>query len=155
STVSLGASKIVTVAISSGTGSLVGSTTPDIGTGASNGVVNFTDLRIDTAGTKQLTASASGLTSAVSSNFTVIKGNQTITFGALANKTYGDAPFALGATASSGLTVSYSILSGPATVAGSTLTITGAGNVSVQAAQAGDSNWNSATSVTQSFTVAK
>jgi hypothetical protein len=74
-------------------------------------------LRIDSAGTnKQLTASASGLTSAVSSVFTVVKKDQTITFGALARKTYGDAPFTVSATASSGLPVSFSIVSGPATI---------------------------------------
>ena len=35
---------------------------------------------------------------------------QTITFGPLADKVFGDAPFALSATASSGLPVSFSIV---------------------------------------------
>src|SRR5262249_10597117 len=42
--------------------------------------------------------------------------SQTITFGPLTNQTYGNSPFALTATASSGLAVSYVISSGPATV---------------------------------------
>src|SRR6185503_7851031 len=58
--------------LSAGTGPLLGITTLDIGTNAGNGFVSFTDLEIDAAGTnKQLTATASGLSNAVSSVFTV------------------------------------------------------------------------------------
>ena len=71
STVGLPANLDVNVTLSSGTGTLQGTTTQDIGTAAGNGSVAFTDLRIDTAGSKQLTVSASGLTSATSSTFTV------------------------------------------------------------------------------------
>ncbi len=156
STVGLGASQNVTVSLSSGTGPLMGTTTLDIGTSAGNGLISFADLRIDSAGTdKQLTASATGMSSATSSVFTVAKANQTITFGALAGKTYGDAPFTVGATASSGLPVSFSIVSGPAMVSGNTVTLLGAGAVAVRASQSGDANWNAATSVDQSFVVAK
>ena len=70
----------------------------------------------------------------------VLKANQTITFGALARKTYGDAPFGVSATASSGLAVGFSIVSGPATLIGTTVTITGAGTVTVRASQAGNGN---------------
>lgn len=80
---------------------------------------------------------------------------QTITFTQPADKTYGDAPFALNATSSSSLPVSFAITSGPATVSGSTLTITGAGTVSVTADQAGNTGYNPAQSVTRTFTVAK
>lgn len=80
---------------------------------------------------------------------------QTITFGALADKTFGDAAFAVSATASSGLPVSFSIVSGPATVSGSKVTLTGAGTVTVSANQAGNANYNPATPVTRSFTVNK
>ena len=81
--------------------------------------------------------------------------DQTITFAALANQTYGVAPFTVGATASSGLPVSFAILSGPATVSGDTLTVTGAGTVVVAALQAGNGNYYPAPAVDQSFTVAK
>src|SRR6185436_15964948 len=57
--------------------------------------------------------------------------------------------------ASSGLPVSFSIVSGPATIFGNSVTITGAGIVTVRASQSGDANWNAATSVDQSFSVAK
>ena len=82
------------------------------------------------------------------------KTSQTITFGALANKTVGDAPFTVSATANSGLAPTYSIVSGPATISGSTVTITGAGTVVVRAAQAGNGNYDAAPEVDQSFTVA-
>ncbi|MGZ5569280.1 MAG: beta strand repeat-containing protein, partial [Limisphaerales bacterium] len=72
SAVGLPSSLNVSVALTSGAGALQGTTTQDIGTAAGNGTVTFTNLRIDVAGTdKQLTASASGLTSASSSVFTV------------------------------------------------------------------------------------
>ena len=82
------------------------------------------------------------------------KTSQTITFGALANKTVGDAPFTVSATANSGLAPTYSIVSGPATISGSTVTITGAGTVVVRAAQAGNGNYDAAPEVDRSFTVA-
>src|SRR5205085_2895196 len=72
STVGLGASKLVTVTLSAGTGTLQGTATLDIGTGAGNGTVSYTNLRIDTAGSgKVLTASASGLSSVDSNAFSV------------------------------------------------------------------------------------
>jgi len=53
------------------------------------------------------------------------KGAQTITFAALGSQTYGAGPVTLEASASSGLAVSFSVVAGPATVAGSTLTLAG------------------------------
>ena len=79
--------------------------------------------------------------------------SQTITFANPGTQTYGAAPIALGATASSGLMVSYSVISGSAAVVGNTLTITGACAVTVQASQAGDDNYNPAPPVPQTFTV--
>jgi hypothetical protein len=82
----------------------------------------------------------------------VTKGTQTITFDAIADKTYGDPAFALAATASSGLAVSYSA-SGSCSESGGTLTITGVGSCSVTASQAGDSRWLAAAPVTRSFDI--
>jgi uncharacterized protein (DUF1800 family)/sugar lactone lactonase YvrE len=79
--------------------------------------------------------------------------SQTINFPAVPAQTYGAAPIALNATASSGLTVNYAVTSGPATVVGNVLTITGAGPVTVQASQAGNTNYAAATPVSQTFTV--
>lgn len=80
--------------------------------------------------------------------------NQTIDFPVIANKLATDAPFLISATATSGLPVSFSIVSGPATVAGNTVTLTGtAGTVIVRATQLGDANWNPAAPVDRNFTV--
>ena len=78
STLGLGASLNLTVNLTTGSGLLQGTTTPDIGTAAGNGSAVFTDLRIDSTGTnKQLTATASGLTNVVSGTFTVNPGAAT------------------------------------------------------------------------------
>src|SRR5437667_450292 len=83
-----------------------------------------------------------------------VKANQTITFGTLADKSVTDAPFAVTATASSGLAVTFSIVSGPATISGSTVTLTGAtGTVTVRASQAGNGTYNAAADVDRSFAV--
>jgi hypothetical protein len=77
---------------------------------------------------------------------------QTITFAALPNVVLGTAPFTLKATATSGLAVSFAV-TGPATLSGSTLTLTGGGLVSVTATQAGNATYAAAPPVTRSFTV--
>ncbi len=80
--------------------------------------------------------------------------NQTITFNAIPNKVTTDAPFTVSATATSGLPVSFSIVSGPATIAGNTITLGGTtGTVTVRASQSGNTSWNAATPVERSFTV--
>ncbi|HPW63493.1 MAG TPA: MBG domain-containing protein, partial [Cyclobacteriaceae bacterium] len=85
-----------------------------------------------------------------------IKLNQTITFNALADKTYGETSFLLNATASSGLPVSYAS-SNPlvATISGSTVTIIGAGSTVITASQTGDPTYNAALDETQTLTVTK
>jgi fibronectin-binding autotransporter adhesin len=143
----------VTLALTSGFGALQGTTSLDIGTGAGNGTVAFSNLEIDSAGSKQLTASAGGLASAVSASFSVAQGSQTITFGSLANQIYGVAPFVVSASASSGLPVIFSVVSGPASVTSSNVTITGTGTVTLSASQPGNTNYLAATPVNQSFTV--
>jgi hypothetical protein len=84
---------------------------------------------------------------------TVNKANQTITLGHLGTHTYGDPPITLSATVSSGLPVSFSLLSGPATLVGNILTITGSGTIKISASQTGDANYNAAPSVIKPFTV--
>jgi hypothetical protein len=85
-------------------------------------------------------------------SFAVAMAAQTITFGPLADKTFGDADFGLTATASSGLAVTYAA-SGTCTVSGSTVHIVGAGPCSITASQAGNSDYNPAPDVTQAFTI--
>jgi hypothetical protein len=84
----------------------------------------------------------------------VTKVSQTVSFSPVSGVTYGVAPFTVSATATSGLAVTYKVDSGPATISGNTLTITGAGTVVVEADQAGNANY-SAASAQVSITVAK
>lgn len=84
----------------------------------------------------------------------VSKSSQTITFGPLLAKTYGNAPFALTATASSGLPVSYtSGNTSVATISGANVTIVGAGSSLITASQAGNASYSNATPVSQTLTV--
>ncbi len=80
---------------------------------------------------------------------------QTITFAAIPAHTACDAPFTFVLpTANSGLPVTLVVTSGPATVAGNTVTLTGGtGTVVLTASQAGDSNFMPAANVAQSFVV--
>ncbi|PTR01411.1 gliding motility-associated-like protein [Mucilaginibacter yixingensis] len=90
----------------------------------------------------------------VAYNGTVSTTSQTITFSALANATYGDAPITLTGTASSGLTVSYaSSNTAVATVSGNKVTILSAGTTTITASQAGNSNYTAAANVPQTLTV--
>ncbi len=88
----------------------------------------------------------------VTANATTLKLNQAIDFPAIGNQLTTN-EVGLSATASSGLAVSFSIVSGPGSLDGTTLTFTGAGSVSVAASQAGDSTWNAAPDVTNTFDV--
>src|SRR5690348_2856312 len=92
----------------------------------------------------------------VSQSFSVAKSAQTIAFGPLVSRTYGNPPFALSATASSGLAVTFSSATNAVcTVSGSTVTIVTGGTCTIKAAQAGNSSYLAAVAVTQSFTIAK
>jgi hypothetical protein len=78
------------------------------------------------------------------------KQDQTITFGSLASKTVGDPSFALGATASSTLPVTYtSSVDAVATIIGSQVTIVGEGSTTITASQIGNDAFNAAPNVTQ------
>ena len=65
-------------------------------------------------------------------------------------KTFGDPDFALFASASSGLAVSFGA-SGACTVAGNTVHLTGTGSCTITADQAGDATYNAAATVTQTL----
>jgi hypothetical protein len=90
----------------------------------------------------------------VTQRIAIAKAGQTITFGALANKTLGAADFPVSATASSGLPVSFAA-SGYCTVSATTVHLTDVGPCTLTASQAGDANFNAAATVSQSFAIAK
>ncbi len=77
---------------------------------------------------------------------------QTITFPAISEQVAGTT-INLNATASSGLPVAFSFISGPGILTGSSLKLTGAGTVVVAANQAGDDEFEGAPEVQSSFTV--
>jgi len=112
-----------------------------------------------TVGTHTVTARYSGdvnfLVSDSSSYTVTITAPQTITFPALSPVTFGVTPLTLAASASSSLTVTFSVISGPATVSGTTLIIAGAGNVVIQADQSGDSNYQAAPPTQRTLAVSK
>jgi hypothetical protein len=87
---------------------------------------------------------------------TVSKGSQTITLAALADERFDQRQITIAATASSGLTVTFtSMTSGTCGVSGTTVTFLATGTCTVKADQAGDSNWNAAAPMSQSFTINK
>ncbi|KQC28676.1 carbohydrate-binding protein [Flagellimonas eckloniae] len=80
--------------------------------------------------------------------------DQTITFPNLPSKQVGDANFSPGATATSGLGVSYtSSNTSVATIVNGNINIQGAGTTNITASQAGDGTYNAAPSVTRTLTV--
>jgi len=123
------------------------------------GTVSGNTLTITGVGTVVVAANQAGnadYTAApqTTQSIAVNQASQTISFTAPTTPvTYGVAPIALSATASSGLPVAFSVVSGPATVSGNTLTVTGLGTVVVAANQAGNANYTAATQVTHSVVV--
>jgi len=92
----------------------------------------------------------------VSRSFSVTQATQTITFGTLANRAYSPTPFNISATASSGLPVSFaSTTTAVCTVSGSAVTMVTVGTCTIQATQAGNTNYAAATPVSRSFTISK
>src|SRR5207244_369178 len=90
---------------------------------------------------------------------TITKANQYITFGAIDDKTFGNADFGINATSNSGLTVSLAVISGPCTLDSATspanVHINGTGTCMITASQPGDGNYNAAPDKSRSFNIAK
>ncbi|MBY8823840.1 Ig-like domain-containing protein [Sphingomonas colocasiae] len=87
---------------------------------------------------------------------TITRGDQTISFTSAAPAaSVGGVPYTVSAAATSGLPVTL-LLDGASTgcaLTGNTVTFTATGTCRIDANQAGDSNWNVASQVQQSFTV--
>jgi hypothetical protein len=94
----------------------------------------------------------------VDMTLTTVKGNQTVGYVTVASSVRVGESTTVSATSSSGLTVTYSIASGSnafCTITGNTVTFTAAGTCAVNANQAGDANYNAASTQTLTYTVAK
>ncbi len=82
------------------------------------------------------------------------KAAQAITFGPLAERIVGGTPFALAATADSGLLIGFTAApAASCTVSGVTVTLREVGTCAIVAAQAGGANHHAAPSVTRSFAI--
>ena len=128
-------------------------------TSASSGAVTYTvtsgpatisgnTLTITAAGTVALSASQAAAgnygPATATTSFNVSSAAPAGSF-TVTSHTYGDAPFAVSATSNSTGVFTYSVMSGPATISDSTVTITGTGTVTLQASEAADSNFAAAT----------
>ncbi len=142
----------------------------DVSGGASGNAVSFisSDQNVATisgniitiigTGSSTITASQAGsgnYNAATDAKQTLIvtRADQTITLGTLPTKTLGDAAFTLGGNASSSLPVQYSTSSDKVTISGNTVTLFKAGSVTINANQLGNTNYNSATQVSQTFCI--
>ena len=84
----------------------------------------------------------------------IAKTDQTISIDSIPDKFTTDADFTVNATATSGNAVSLEVTSGPATLSGSTVSLTGeAGIVTILAKQSGDATYNPAKLTYETFVV--
>jgi uncharacterized repeat protein (TIGR03803 family) len=111
--------------------------------GSTSGSVPFLEEPNDPGTLFRLTMDLSG----------VVKTNQTITVGPLANKTPSDPDFFVSATSSSSLRVSFAA-GGSCTISGALVHLTGAGSCTITASQGGNAYYNPAPNVLRSFTIA-
>jgi hypothetical protein len=135
-----------TVTASPGGATGTGASSPVVVSGLSNGTsYTFTVTATNSAGTGSASAASNSVTP---------KGSQTITFANPGAQNFGTSP-TLTATASSGLTVSFtSSTTGVCTItSGGALTFVTAGTCTINADQAGNTSFNAAPQVSQSFTV--
>jgi len=100
--------------------------------------VTGTTVTLVAAGTCAIQADKAGnanyaAATPVTRSFTITRTSQTISFPAIASFSWSGGSASLGATASSELTVAYSVQSGPCSIAGTTLTATAAGTCVVPA----------------------
>jgi len=152
--VSYGVSPITLVATGGASGNAV--TFSVTGPGTISGSV----LTVTGVGTIQITANQAGNTNyaaatAVTQSVVVTQAAQTINFTAPTTPVnYGVSSITLVATGgASGNAVVFSVVSGPGTISGSVLTVTGVGTIQIAANQAGNANYAAATAVTQSIVV--
>lgn len=160
-TVTAGGNATFTVA-ASGTGPFNyvwrkgGTPLQDSGTvsGSTTDTLALTNVATTDAGSYDVVVSNSAGNAMSNAATLTVKQDQTITFTAPADTTTATKTVVLSASASSGLAVTFTLESGPATLSGSTLTLTGeAGTVSVRASQAGNDSYNAAPDVERSFKV--
>jgi FG-GAP-like repeat/S-layer homology domain len=143
----------VTVLLGNGSGSFTAASTSPLAVGGGPGWVAVGDFNRD--GIVDL-ATVNGLDNDVTVFLGLKPGTapQTIAFGPLSNQPIGTLPYAIGATASSGLPVSFnSNNTSICMVSGNTVTVLMSGGCSITATQTGSAVYAVAAPVTQKFTV--
>ena len=114
----------------------------------------FTGMEVETSGkvaVAQRDAAIKLYNVAISSNDLQ---QQAITFDIIGKKLINDPPFTINASSSSGLPVEFKLISGPATLLGNTVTLTGeTGLVTISANQGGNSTFYPANEVIRTFFV--
>ncbi|WP_438480144.1 immunoglobulin domain-containing protein [Oleiharenicola lentus] len=124
--------------------------------GATSTTYKLSSAAVTDAGDyRVIVSNSAGSTTSAVATLTVNKLTQSITFGALADRDYTLIPITLSATASSGLPVVFSVISGPGTINGNELTLTGTGTLTVRAAQSGNATYAAAAVVNRSFVISK
>ncbi len=125
--------------------------------GATAATLLLADVTIAAAGDYDVVVSnAAGSITSVVATLTVEKLSQTITFPVISDQHIGPGFISITqATATSGLPVSYSVVSGPALLSnsGNALVPTGTGSVTVRATQAGDATYAPAQPVERTFSI--
>jgi hypothetical protein len=160
-TVSISATAAPTLGVAQGyTWSILDGSTRLLQSAVSNSPNGFT-----TDITSYLSSGPHSLTAVFSSNFpgyttgtsnvvnlTLNATTPTISF-SVGNRIFGSAPFSVSASSNSPAAITYSVVSGPATMIGSTVTLTGAGTVVLKASQVAASTYSTG-SQNATFTVA-
>ena len=148
-----GTTNVLSVTGGSGSGAVTFSVVGGLGVGVisgSNLVIKAGSGSVVVQATKA--ADANYGSNSATATVTAVKANQTITFAALGTQKTTNV-VTLAASATSKLPVTYAIVSGPGSISAGQLKFQGVGTVRVSASQAGDANYLSATSVTNSVTV--
>lgn len=134
----------VTYSVASGPATISGNMVTLTGTGT-----------VVLSATQAASGNYTATTTPATTSFTVGAEVPALSFASVPGQTYGNVPFAVSATSASSGTVTYSVASGPATISGNQVTMTGAGTVVLNATQAASGNYAATTTpATTSFTVA-
>jgi hypothetical protein len=121
-----------------------------------NGQASVTATANGTPGSYSVSVQVPILNLTATFDLTNVDNRQSISFAAPLSATYGDAPFTVSATASSGLPVSFgSATPGVCTVNGATVSLIGAGACTIAANQAGDAAFQAAPTVSRTVVVAR
>jgi hypothetical protein len=92
-------------------------------------------------------------TAGETSTLGTIKQHQAIIFAALPSRTFGDAPFTINPTATSGLSVSLAASGNCSLGDGNSVSLTAAGSCTITASQAGNDDFHAADPVQRTFTI--